>query len=274
MAKFHLLCLGTFLPNTRQVFRGGLAMPEKVSRCCDKPEWPAEVRLLIWLSWLALVVFVGTCAGTRLLHADHGLTVAMTVFATLPAVAALSLSIRAWKVAQQYSGASRKLRDRCLRDTHSQMIARLRRWRDVVCAAASHPWRALTGWVRRWEAHLLFGMYVCGSVLFLLPPWISQLPDTRLDVWTDLVLALIGLFFAVPLGVVLERSKTTFLVGALVMVAFAGGGLFISIFTSDNLMKDFIPLAPSYFTVGVAVVGACVVPLWSRHIAPNPSPER
>ena len=200
----------------------------------------------------------------------------MTVFATLPAVTALSLSIRAWMVAQQHTAASRKLSGSCLRNTRRLMPGRLRRWRDLACTAAIRPWSTLTGWVRRWEAHVLYGMSVVGSVLFLLPPWISQRGCARAEVYADLTLALAGLVLAISWGVMLERSPNRLLVLLLIGGGATGAWAVIGlvfgfgIFTSETL-KDFMLWAPSYLTVGAAVLGACSVPLWSRHIARNPN---
>ena len=250
-------------------------MPETVNTCCFRPKWLAEVRLLSWLSWLALIAFISTCAGTRLLHGDHGLTVAMTVFATLPAVAALSLSIRAWKVAERHTGASRKSSDACRRDMLRRMFARIRGYCDLVCSTVSHPWLTLTGWVRRWEARILYGMSLIGTFLFWLHPWISQLEGSWAEVYADLTLALAGLLLAISWGVMLERSPIRLLMLLLIVggatAAWAVLGLVFGISTSETL-KDFVPWAPSYLTVGVAVVGACAVPLWSRLISRNSIP--
>ena len=267
----HRQCLGIVRPITRQAYRRGPAMPETVNTCCVKPNWPAEVRLLSRLSWLALIAFVSTCAGTRLFHVDHGLTVAMTVFATLPAVAALSLSIRAWMVAEQHTGASRKSSDAFWQDMRRRMIARLRGCRDLVCSTVSHPWRTLTGWVRRWEARILYGMSLIGTFLFWLHPWISQLGGSRAEVYADLTLALAGLLLAISWGVMLERSPIRLLVLLLIVGGATVAWAVFGISTSETL-GGFMPWAPSYLTVGVAMAGACAVPLWSKLISRNRIP--
>ena len=243
-------------------------MIEKMNTCCVKSKWTAEVRLLSWLSWLALIAFVSTCAGTRLLQGDQGLFVAMTVFATLPAVAALSLSIRAWRVAEQHTGVSRNLSAPCRQNTRKWLFARLRGCCDLVCSIVSHPWLTLTGWVGRWEARILYVMSLIGTFLFWLHPWISQLGCPRADAYGDLTLAVAGLLLAISCGVMLERSPIRLLV-LLLIVGGATAAWAVFGITTPETLRGFIPWESAYLAVAVAVAGACAVPLWSRLISRN-----
>ena len=110
-----------------------------------------------------------------------------------------------------------------------------------------------------------------GFVLFLLPLCISQLEYALAEVYVDRTLAFAGLFLAISLGVMLERSLTSSLVlllivgGATVLLAVIGPGISVL-----GTLRDFTPWASSYLMVGVAVLGACSVTLWSRHITRTP----
>lgn len=252
-------------------------MREYDDATCQECSLPAEVQWLCWLSWAALAGFLLLCLLADYLYTDTGLRVAVTVFATLPAVASLSLSYRAWRIIRSRGGT---VVGHLCNEGKSPIVRR-----PVNAANASgskvglenpHPGETSRGSPRQRGAYVLLAISVLGCLLFLAPPVFSAGEKVYSDTWSDIFLGLMGLCFSISWGVMLGYSPVRFLwlfLGCSVGIAALGiVGILAPWYPVDDL-SEFGPWVMSYTTLGFTLLGVCSAIIWTKYNFTHPIHE-